>query len=295
MNYLFLISSLILNLIILVAAEDEVIIEDRIVGGLTAKRGRYPYMVGMLDGNNHYCGATLIAPTWAISAAHCGGYGTHVMIGRSDLNNPMENFERIEIDYEVLHPNYSRNSNKHDVMVVKLKVASKATPIKFDDGSQRLMHGVDVTTMGWGTTCYGGPQSSKLLEVTVDVVGNGICNNQYSGQISADMMCAARAGKDACQGDSGGPLIMKGNSPENDTLVGVVSWGNGCAQAGYAGVYSRLSTHNSWVSNTISGTRAYTASDRLEYNLFYASKRVFRSWNKNRKEKGSGLRNFDHY
>ena len=289
-NIFFLLLT-IFQLVVSTTSEDDIIYENRIVGGLPALKGRYPYMVALLNGSSQFCGAALIAPMWVISAAHCGGYASHVMLGRNDLNNPLEPYERIPIDYEIRHPQYSRNSNRHDIMLVKLKYPSKATPVKYDGGGQRLIHGVDVTTMGWGTICHGGPQSSKLLEVTVDIVGNAICNNQYNGQISSDMMCASRAGKDACQGDSGGPLITKSNHFVNDTLVGIVSWGNGCAQPGYPGVYSRISNHIQWINSVVSETRSFTSSERARYNFFMVSKRAISSWNKERKKK-NGLRNF---
>ena len=69
---------------------------------------------------------------------------------------------------------------------------------------------------------------------------NNVCNraNSYRGDVDETMMCAAKSGKDSCQGDSGGPLFDK----ENRILVGVVSWGYGCAQPSFPGVYSRIST-----------------------------------------------------
>ena len=56
------------------------------------------------------------------------------------------------------------------------------------------------------------------------------------GQITNNMLCAWANGTDGCQGDSGGPLVVKGNTPEEELLVGVVSWGLGCAEEEFPGV-----------------------------------------------------------
>jgi secreted trypsin-like serine protease len=57
----------------------------------------------------------------------------------------------------------------------------------------------------------------------------------------------ANPGKDVCQGDNGGPLVSMGTSPEDDTLVGLVSWGLGWANPKYPGVYTDISTVRSWI------------------------------------------------
>lgn len=59
------------------------------------------------------------------------------------------------------------------------------------------------------------------------------------------MICAGEKGKDSCQGDSGGPMVDSAGKQ-----VGVVSWGIGCALAGYPGVYARVSTYADWISST---------------------------------------------
>lgn len=268
--------------------------EERIVGGSPTPIDRYPYMAALLEGSHQFCGGVLIAEDWVLSAAHCWGIATHVVIGRSNLGpTNTQVYERIEVDYEIIYPNYKAQTNEHDIMLIKLKRSSSYPPVNYDDGSLALSAGTSLSVMGWGTTCYGGPQSSKLLETEVDVVSNALCNNQYRGLITIDMMCAARAGKDACQGDSGGPIVMKGTNPGEDRIVGIISWGNGCAFPEYPGVYSRVGFHKEWINETLSGAREFSANDRINYNIAHASKRLFRIWNKSRLKKQHGLRNFE--
>ena len=100
-----------------------------------------------------------------------------------------------------------------------------------------------ITTLfklGHGTTSSGGAASNDLLRVEVSYVTTSECTSTYSynnGDITGNMMCATDGGKDSCQGDSGGPLYDK----DIKALVGVVSWGIGCANKNYPGVYSRVS------------------------------------------------------
>ena len=112
---------------------------------------------------------------------------------------------------------------------------------------------------GWGTTYFGGSQPNELQEAQVTTLTRTACRAQgyASSQITDSMMCAADPGKDACQGDSGGPLIAYKDSVRchlgkmvttqlsplkaetHFVLVGVVSWGSGCALTNYPGVYAR--------------------------------------------------------
>ena len=64
------------------------------------------------------------------------------------------------------------------------------------------------------------------------------------------MLCAADEGKDSCQGDSGGPLVAQENGKY--ALIGVVSWGYGCAFSGYPGVYARMTEKMDWIHLALS-------------------------------------------
>jgi hypothetical protein len=101
------------------------------------------------------------------------------------------------------------------------------------------------TTMGWGATSSGGSSSAILLEVDVPI--DDSCGNYSNSEITNHMVCAgdSNGGEDSCQGDSGGPLIMTNDDGEYE-LIGIVSWGYGCAEAQYPGVYSKIHSRLDW-------------------------------------------------
>jgi len=234
----------------IITKEDEVRPQNqKIVGGIKAEEGRYPYVASLLNFGSPYCGGTLIRSEWILSAAHCAGRGNQIIIGHYYLDNIPQNAEIIDIEYEITHPDYNNDTKDNDIMLVKLATPSSFPTINFD--IVQLDQGLNVTTIGWGHTEYLGIFSNVLLEVEVDIVDNNQCNELYNGDILDSMICAARDGKDACQGDSGGPLIIKGSTPDKDTQVGVVSWGIECARKDSPGVYARLSTAHNFIMDTI--------------------------------------------
>ena len=89
------------------------------------------------------------------------------------------------------------------------------------------------------------------MKVEVPYVDEQTCEDDYTGyEITELMICAGEKGKDSCQGDSGGPLVAY-DAENSPVLVGVVSWGIGCAYEGYPGVYARVSAFVEWISQTI--------------------------------------------
>ena len=108
--------------------------------------------------------------------------------------------------------------------------------------------GTLAVVSGWGTLTPGGQLPSQLQAVELYIVSSEECNSAYGayGGITVNMICAGvtGGGKGACQGDSGGPLVVFGQ------LVGIVSWGVGCALADYPGVYSNIATLKSFFTDT---------------------------------------------
>lgn len=103
-----------------------------------------------------------------------------------------------------------------------------------------------LTFLPRGTTSSGSSSlPSALRRVDVPIVARSTCNTNYSGDITSAMVCAAVSGggKDSCQGDSGGPLVNTGKQ-----LIGIVSWGQGCALANYPGVYTRVGSFVTWIN-----------------------------------------------
>ena len=128
--------------------------------------------------------------------------------------------------------------------------SDKIQPICINGPDGPDLTGASVLVLGWGRTRDGGPRASGLRGVEVDVWSPGICRSAYSGvtQVRGEMMCAARLGRDSCTGDSGGPLVL---CSHQCVLVGVASWGVGCAETKYPGVYTRLDKFTSWITNIV--------------------------------------------
>jgi trypsin len=112
------------------------------------------------------------------------------------------------------------------------------------------------------------------MDVNLNVISNEECEASkgdldgyfmtYENQITDNMLCAWASQRDSCQGDSGGPLIIKGDVASSDLQVGVVSWGNGCADADFPGVYARISAVNSWIEESVCTHSSYASESGFD-------------------------------
>ena len=252
-------------------------ISTRIVGGTQSTEGDWPWMVSLQDSSasntlsGHYCGATLINANWVLTAAHCvdgalpGDFV--VQIGAYDLSTSSKAGTRVAISRILIHPAYDSATNDNDLALLQLasSQSSSTIPVISSSSMSSVAAGADLVTMGWGTTRYNSANYPSILrQVTVPLVDQATCVSDYKaiGQsITDNMICAGETagGKDSCQGDSGGPLIYEDSGTWKQ--VGVVSFGNGCALAGYPGVYTRIANYTDWLGQNESHLSADTRLD----------------------------------
>ena len=169
---------------------------------------------------------------------------------------------RRKIRKVVLHPEFNEATLQNDIAVITMRrpvsvgPGSRTVPVCLPPANFQPAVNSLATVTGFGTTSENSDQpSSRLLAVDVNIISNSACsamNSVYGSKLVPSMLCAGvvGGGRDACKRDSGGPLTQTSPAGQS-SLVGVVSWGQGCAEPLYPGVYTRVTAFTPWVTNQI--------------------------------------------
>ncbi len=284
-RYLFaLVFALVLSLGVAVPvfAADKDDIQPRVVGGKPVPDGKYRFVVslqferpGTSAYEDHFCGGTLIAPRYVLTAAHCAqlvGPGfdqiplrnLQVIAGRTVLSDERQG-QRRAVSRITIHSRWNPNTFAYDAAVLRLSSpVAGIRPIRLSPegpgGDSLERPGRLARVAGWGNTVRQNPDFSqpdnfpnRMREARPPLVSDADCARAYgSGFAGRVEVCAGKAGVDTCQGDSGGPMF----SPLNGRLVqiGIVSYGNGCGAQGYPGVYAEVNSPpiRNFVENVLS-------------------------------------------
>uniref|UniRef100_A0A8C2ZG97 Coagulation factor VIIi n=1 Tax=Cyclopterus lumpus TaxID=8103 RepID=A0A8C2ZG97_CYCLU len=238
----------------------------RIVGGTECPKGECPWQVLLLYKGKGFCGGVIYKPTWILTASHCledadarflkvvaGEHNTEVQEGTEQLLQVSEIF---------MHENYVKATANNDIALLRLAspvvYTSYAVPACLPTRplAERDLWAVSRHTVsGWGRRAENGPTSILLRRLSVPRIRTQQCQEESGVALTENMFCAGyiEGREDSCKGDSGGPLVTK--YKKTAFLLGIVSWGKGCARPGNYGIYTRVSNYLDWIHNRTANAR----------------------------------------
>ncbi|NXP19157.1 ACRO protein, partial [Scytalopus superciliaris] len=239
--------------------------KTRVVGGTNAQTGAWPWLVSIQDprspGTGHLCGGSLISTQWVLTAAHCfvnvKDVSTwRVVIGATQLSERGPGSEVRHIKQLVVHEHYSAADQRNDIALLELDTPAECNLyVQVGCVPSATVNVPELDTCyvaGWGAATARAQQTSDVLqEAQVHLIDVDLCNSSdwYAGDVHAHNLCAGypEGGIDTCQGDSGGPLMCKDDDADYFWVVGVTSWGKGCARAKRPGIYTSTQHFYNWI------------------------------------------------
>ncbi len=266
---------------------------EMIVAGTEAPEGKFPYQVRLyesMEDQRGFCGGSLIAPQWVLTASHCVTRGDlsrgpttqtdpeDIVIGYG--SNDRTKTTKVEVEKIFVRPEFLEKGlgGKADVALLKLKTPvadPKTVPLAdLEADKEYLVPGARVTVSGWGTLWSFdedftalmselGPEVKekvespiRLREVDLDWVDNSTCNAAFKGSreapdIADTEICAFVQGTNKDTCQGdSGGPLVVRDQGGGFLQVGVVSWGQGCGSA-TPGVYARVAPFKDWIADTM--------------------------------------------
>lgn len=233
----------------------------KIIGGSLSEPNEFNFTVSIqrrgLIGFIHRCGGVIYDANWVVTAATCIEAGENlldwrVVAGEYEFDHT-SGFEQIRgIVRLVDSERFDADSFENDIAMLKMSIPldltlSRAGAAQFPPSQgQEPAVGANLTVVGWGATLNGGsPVVNIQRKATMFMSDREVCSNVYFGAVLPAMICAANdinTGAGPCSGDTGGPLV-----DANGYVVGLVSWGYGCAVKGYPSVFTNVAFYPDWM------------------------------------------------
>jgi trypsin len=238
--------------------------QTRIVGGHDTGVNEFPSMAAILDRytTDAFCGASIISDRYALTAAHCLLHkqpsDLGLLVGDHNLTSGTDTTAAAlyAISDFKQHSNYDADTQLNDIAVVRTNLRIKfglfvgpvCLPFRYTvvDFYSQI-----VTALGWGFTDFSGQKSDTLQEVDLSIVSNKECAAAIPDPVTTNQICTYAPAKDTCLSDSGGPLLWQDPSTRKLQLVGIISYGIGCATTKPA-VNTRVTSYLSWVVSVTS-------------------------------------------
>ncbi|WP_444998070.1 trypsin-like serine protease [Aliikangiella sp. IMCC44359] len=225
-------------------------IDKKIVNGVETQPGSRTYQAMLVRNGRQWCGGTLIADNWILTAAHCVDNASTSTLTVRLNSHTVNSGTTHSVSKIVLHPQTS-----NDIALLKLTNPAASSLTRALLPTPELENtiagpGTNVTVSGWGNTSNGGPSSNVLLEVDLPVLTTEQCRQELGSSIDERTVCGGGPdGKSACNGDSGGPYAIRHNG--NVYSIGTVSWGRACKGAT---AFVRTTAFLDWINTEIGGT-----------------------------------------
>ncbi|XP_056342231.1 acrosin-like [Oenanthe melanoleuca] len=237
----------------------------RIVGGASAMEASWPWMVSIqhpwAPGQKHWCGGSLISADWVLTAAHCFDKienisMVYVVIGATQLSQPGPGAVARNVKKVVIHRYYKRVDYRYDIALMELEQPVQCSQYIqlacVADPTLRLSELNNCWIAGWGaTTARSQDEGDRLKEAKVRLIDVKLCNSSdwYAGEIHPYNLCAGypEGNIDSCKGDSGGPLMCQDKNADFWWVIGLTSFGSGCARAKRPGVYISTQFFYDWI------------------------------------------------
>ncbi|KAM6405822.1 serine protease 55-like [Pluvialis apricaria] len=226
----------------------------RITTGTYAKAGEFPWHVSIQSNGQHICSGTIISALWILTAAHCFAEEVPpdltVVVGGTDLSLPLEEHKP---DSLILHENFDRMSMENDIALILL-----SAPIEFSEEKIPvcLPFMYDINTWqhcwvaGWGTTngAMAVPASRVLQKVRMKLISREQCL-ELIPELVENVLCAEleKEERGTCQVDSGGPLVCSYWNTMKWFQVGIVSWGEDCAEKPNHEILLSVYSYRGWI------------------------------------------------